>query len=204
MAAYPKISVISPVYNVAPYIRKCIESLLSQTYSNFELILVDDGSTDESGTICDEYANRDSRIRVIHQTNQGAGAARNRGIQAAQGKYLIAPDPDDYVEPTYLEDLINATLEYPYDVVCSGYIKHIGAEIQTDKLSPFKCTTKQGVRDWLALNSFPKSEHWAYLFKLDLIKRYALEYPHITSGQDTLFLYHFFFLCRICLHHYQP
>ena len=93
------ISVIIPVYNVAAYLPECLDSLLSQDYAGLEVILIDDGSTDDSGAVCDRYAQQDSRIRVIHQKNGGAAAAKNAGLRVATGKYLSFVDSDDYLEP---------------------------------------------------------------------------------------------------------
>jgi len=94
-----RISVVIPVYNVAAYLQECLESILQQDYQNLEIILIDDGSTDESGMICDRYAAQDSRIHVIHQKNGGAAAAKNAGLRIATGEYLSFADSDDYLEP---------------------------------------------------------------------------------------------------------
>lgn len=101
------VSVIVPVYNVAEYLRPCIESILKQTFVNYELILVDDGSTDKSGIICDEYAEKDNRIFVIHQKNGGLSAARNTGIDSMHGQFVTFIDSDDIVSKCYLEVLYN-------------------------------------------------------------------------------------------------
>ena len=103
----PKISVIVPVYNVENVLHYCVDSILAQTFSGFELILVNDGSTDGSGSVCDEYAKKDSRIKAIHIENQGVSVARNTGIKNANGEYFIFIDSDDYIEENYLEELIN-------------------------------------------------------------------------------------------------
>ena len=92
-----KISIIVPVYNVEKYLKECIESILSQTYKNIEIILIDDGSTDNSGKICDEYLKKDSRVKVIHKENGGLSDARNTGIEIASGKYIGFVDSDDYI-----------------------------------------------------------------------------------------------------------
>ena len=97
----PEISVIVPVYNVERYLTRCIDSILAQTYQNFELILVDDGSTDGSGTLCDSYMKKDSRIKVIHKKNGGLSDARNSGIDAAEGEFLSFIDSDDWVRPDF-------------------------------------------------------------------------------------------------------
>ncbi len=101
----PLISVIIPVYNVEPYLRRCLDSVVNQTYRNLEIILVDDGSPDHSPKICDEYAENDSRIIVIHKENEGQAEARNKGIDAATGAYITFVDADDYISSSYVNDL---------------------------------------------------------------------------------------------------
>lgn len=117
-----EISVITPVYKVEKYLRKCIDSILNQTFSDFEIFIVDDGSPDSCGKIADEYAKKDSRINVIHKSNGGAPSARNAGIEKAQGKYFYFPDSDDWIEPTYLEELYNLAEKTKAELVVSGYM----------------------------------------------------------------------------------
>ncbi len=100
------ITVIVPIYNIEKYLRRCLDSILSQTYSNYELILVDDGSTDTSGTIADEYGEKDDRIIVIHKKNGGSSSARNEALKIAKGEYISFIDSDDYIEPDFLETLV--------------------------------------------------------------------------------------------------
>jgi glycosyltransferase involved in cell wall biosynthesis len=102
----PTISVIVPIYNVEQYLCKCLDSILNQTFTDFELLLIDDGSPDKSGQICDEYAQKDSRIRVFHKENGGVSSARNFGLDNAQGKWIAFIDSDDWVDNTYLEHLL--------------------------------------------------------------------------------------------------
>lgn len=111
-----KVSVIVPIYNVEKYIGKCILSIIEQTYKNLEIILVDDGSLDDSGNIADEYATRDNRIKVLHKTNAGVSAARNSGLDAATGDFVCFSDGDDYVMPNYVEHLLKLCLTYHADV----------------------------------------------------------------------------------------
>ena len=111
------ISIIIPVYNVEKYIRYCLESVINQTYKNLEIIIVDDGSKDSSGQIADEYALKDSRIKVIHKENGGLSDARNFGIKKAQGDYLIFIDSDDYVDVTMIEKLYNYAIKNELDIV---------------------------------------------------------------------------------------
>lgn len=116
-----KISVILAIYNVAPYLRQCLDSIVNQTYRNLEILCVDDGSTDESGAICDEYAARDSRVVVIHQKNGGSAAARNAGLDVCTGDYISIVDGDDWLELTMYETLMGLYSDPAIDVVAGGY-----------------------------------------------------------------------------------
>lgn len=113
-----KISVIVPVYNVQDYLSECVQSILNQTFSDFELLLIDDGSTDHSGEIADQLEDLDPRIQVYHKINGGLSDARNYGLERAQGEYLAFIDSDDYVAANYLETLINLIVEYSADASC--------------------------------------------------------------------------------------
>ena len=104
----PKISVIVPVYNTEQYLHRCIDSILAQTYTDFELLLIDDGSKDNSGKICNEYAAKDSRVRVFHKENGGVSSARNIGLDNAKGGWISFVDSDDWISTEYLENLFNA------------------------------------------------------------------------------------------------
>ncbi|WP_455608824.1 glycosyltransferase family 2 protein, partial [Bacteroides rodentium] len=118
----PLISIIVPVYNVKEYLEKCLQSVCGQTYRNLEIILIDDGSSDGSGELCDFFAQRDKRIKVIHQTNAGQSAARNRGLAVAQGEYLGFVDSDDWIEPDMYEFLYRLLKENEADIsICSHY-----------------------------------------------------------------------------------
>lgn len=117
----PEISVIVPVYKVEKYLRRCIDSILNQTFLDFELILVDDGSPDNCGAICEEYAKKDSRIQVIHRENGGLPAARNSGLEIARGEYIAFCDSDDYWASDFLEVLVRRIEETGADVVSCGY-----------------------------------------------------------------------------------
>lgn len=105
MSDNPLISIVIPVYKVEQYLRECVDSVIAQTYKNLDIILVDDGSPDKCPAMCDEYAAKDSRVRVIHKTNGGLSAARNSGIDIARGEYITFIDSDDYVSKTYTEQL---------------------------------------------------------------------------------------------------
>ena len=116
------ISVIVPVYNVEAYVAKCIESIQNQSYQHLEIILVNDGSTDDSGDICDQYAAYDDRIKVIHQENGGISAARNTGIESANGDYITFVDSDDYIAPNMYEDMLHILKENDLDILeCTAF-----------------------------------------------------------------------------------
>lgn len=121
----PKISIIVPIYNTEKYLSICISSIINQTYTNFELILVDDGSTDHSGQIADDYAKKDKRIKVIHQKNQGQSAARNAGLKKATGDFVSFIDGDDEIKPDFLEKLLSAYNKHTSLSVCGIHYKRL-------------------------------------------------------------------------------
>lgn len=143
------ISVIVPVYNVADYLPQCIESLLAQTYEALEIILIDDGSTDASGKICDDYAVKDSRIRVIHQKNGGAANAKNTGLRVATGEYLAFVDSDDWVEPDAYAHMLNL-------------LKHENAEVIQ---CSFRNVYLDGVKDVVTVSDFQVYDVETYLLQ---------------------------------------
>lgn len=117
------ISVVVPIYNVEHYLERCLDSIISQTYTNLEIILVDDGSTDRSGAIADAYAAKDSRVKVIHQKNGGLSIARNTGIEACRGEYLLFIDSDDYIAPNMCERLLSRLTEADADIAIGGFYR---------------------------------------------------------------------------------
>ena len=117
-----EVSIIVPVYQVENYLRQCVDSILAQTFTDFELILVDDGSTDRSGQICDEYAEMDERVKVIHKENSGPSDTRNRGIEQAAGNYFMFVDSDDYIAPTMVECLYQSILKENADIAACNFL----------------------------------------------------------------------------------
>lgn len=139
----PIVSIIVPVYNVEKYIDRCVHSLLSQTLENIEIILVDDGSSDNCPQICDNYANKDNRIKVIHKTNAGLGYARNSGLEVAKGKYVAFVDSDDFVSSNMYNELIMLADKYNLDTVFCGYNYYnkdddISRKVESEQLSIIK------------------------------------------------------------------
>ena len=150
----PLISIIVPVYKVEKYLPACIDSILAQTYENFELILVDDGSPDNCGKICDKYAQKDDRIKVIHQKNQGVVVARNNALKIAEGEYLTFVDSDDWLEKTFLSETIQKAKETEADIVWTDFYENklwtkslpnnISLNDQTQVLSSFLADNIKG------------------------------------------------------------
>ena len=124
----PKISVIVPVYKAEKFLATCIESILNQTYCNLEIILVDDGSPDSCGKICEKYALSDSRVKVVHQKNAGVAAARNVGLDLAEGDYVTFVDSDDYIQPQMYEKMIRCAEHNHCDLVMCDCIRYIRME----------------------------------------------------------------------------
>ena len=114
----PLITVVVPIYNVEDYLNKCIESIVNQTYKNLEIILVDDGSPDNSPKMCDDWAKKDKRIKVIHKENGGVSSARNIGIDKSKGEWITFVDADDWIEKTYIEDMYNISIEFEISRTC--------------------------------------------------------------------------------------
>lgn len=132
-----EISVIIPVYNVEPYLANCLNSVINQTFKNIEIICIDDGSTDNSGAICDAYAQNDNRIKVVHQNNQGLSVARNVGLDLANGKYISFIDSDDYVHPKFLEILCGLCEDNQCLISMCGLIKTNSLYLQQKDISTY-------------------------------------------------------------------
>ena len=143
----PKVSVIVPVYNSEYTLCRMVDSLLLQTLDGYEIILIDDGSTDSSGAICDQYAERQANVRVVHNKNEGVSAARQTGLDAARGEYVIHADSDDWVEPTMLEELYRKAKEEDADVViCDFYVDQDGHQTYS-KQQLTACEPESVLRD---------------------------------------------------------
>ena len=190
------VSIIVPVYNVEKYLRQCIESLINQTYKNIEIILVDDGSTDNSGKICDEYAKNDIRIKAIHQPNKGVSAARNNGLEHATGKYITFVDSDDYIDEKYIEKLYYAITENEADISICNFklifdnIKEKDSDIVQPTLNKEKISNKEAVKFLFNPKSFGNYP-WNKMYKADLFK--DIRYPQGAVMEDLGTTYKLFF-----------
>lgn len=180
------ISIIVPIYNVEKYLNKCVESILKQTYDNLEIILVDDGSLDNCGNICDEYAKKDSRIIVLHKTNGGLSDARNKGINIAKGKYIGFVDSDDYIDNDMFEILYNLCKNNNADISMISY-KEIENEIIINENSNytnkvFKYNNIEAIKELLKDEKI-KNYAWNKLYKKELFD--GIEYPIKMAYEDV-------------------
>lgn len=183
-----KISVIIPVYNVEQYLHECVDSVLEQSYSNFELILVDDGSCDRSGIICDEYAQQDTRIKVIHKSNGGLSDARNVGLASAIGEYLIFLDSDDkWQSQDFLQKLIDVIAIKSYDLVLfrtQGFTdKQCYSVSKPYSKSCFVEDKLETLRLLLKSQSFPTSA-WSKFIKTSILKDKNIRFKKGLLGED--------------------
>lgn len=186
----PKISVIIPVYNVEKYLHRCIDSILAQTFTDFELLLIDDGSKDNSGKICDEYAEKDKRIRVFHKENGGASIARNVGIEYCIGEYIIFVDSDDYISANYLGDLIESVSSSHISLVLQSPIRvYQDGRKETNDLQKFVFSGHEGLKNFIEYGFLKYSEPHSKLFRSCIIKLYNIEFPKgIIIGEDGIFI----------------
>lgn len=215
----PIFSIIVPVYNVETYLRQCIESIINQTYSDIEIILVDDGSTDQSGEICDQYAERDSRIRVIHQENSGLQRVRTVGVSCATGQYVSFVDGDDFVQENMCKDISSLICESDPDIIITGstYVYPDYCELYQDNIkSGFydKWNLKDDIyKRMMAHGADMKRDLspsvWAKWFKREIIAKVLPQINEkIVVGQDVPCTYHCMLLAEsvfVCndMHHYQ-
>lgn len=177
------VSIIVPIWNVEPYIRRCLDSIISQTYPHLEVILVDDGSPDNCGEICDEYARKDSRFKVIHQANQGVSVARQVGLDASTGYCFFYCDPDDYMESDMIECLVKEMEQSDADMVTCNFLYKDGTEV----IQPY-----HNVKDLLdkMLRREIVYNLWQILFKRELIVKHHISFtPNwLSNAEDILFV----------------
>ena len=181
----PKISVIVPIYKAEKYLRKCIDSILAQTFTDFELLLIDDGSPDNSGKICDEYAEKDSRIRVFHKENGGVSSARNMGIESSKGIYTIHVDPDDWIETGMLMALFEKARTEDADmVICDFYHNKKDTEIYM-KQQP------SSLHHLTVLKELINKLHgscWNKLIKKECYTKYNISFPKELSIREDQYV----------------
>lgn len=186
----PLISIVIPVYNVEDYVEKCIRSVVAQTYTHLQILVIDDGSTDSSGAICDRLATTDSRIQVIHTANAGLSAARNVGIRHALGEYIAFVDSDDWIEPNMYEFLYKAIVKDNLDIaVASHYIDRGDKVIFRQKKNVRRTTIldRSGAIHLLMRDKVLHNYAWDKLYRRTLFE--GLEYPEGWLYEDIAFTY---------------
>lgn len=202
-----KISVIVPVYQAEQYLNRCVDSILTQTYTNLEIILVDDGSKDRSGQICDEYARQDRRVKAIHKKNAGVAAARNTGLDVATGTYLAFVDSDDYIDPYMYEKMMDKAVQYECDLVMCDCMKEQGesSRLYTHKIRPGFYSYEQLKMEYyphlLMMENveYPATiSNWLFLFRRQLSS--GMQIPRYLEGvrysEDLLFGAQLMYACR--------
>ena len=196
----PKISILVPVYNVERYIVECLESIINQTYQNLEIILVDDGSTDNSGNFCDEYASKDSRIKVIHQKNQGLATVRNVSVAAATGDYIGFVDSDDFISHDMYKDLVTIAEDKNADIVmCNlGYVDQDGNEIPNYRSAkPISSRELSGidlVKELCADYNSTYVVAWNKLYRRNLFE--GIRYPDGKINEDEAVIHRISHKCK--------
>lgn len=182
------VSIIVPVYNVEPYIRRCLDSIIGQTYTNLEIILIDDGSTDQSGAICDEYAAKDQRIRVIHQENGGVCAARNAGMKLVHGAYVGFVDPDDWCERDMFEYLLTNAQAQNTDITCCRYYRVIEGKNTSSRCDGVdRVYTPEEAVEELVKKFVIRNVFWNKLFKKEVFD--GVEFPEGRIYEGTAMIY---------------
>lgn len=185
----PQLSIIVPVYNVMRFLRECLDSIASQTFSDWEAILVDDGSTDGSGAVCDEYAARDPRFRVIHKANGGQSSARNMALDVARGEYIGFVDSDDFIKPEMYAVLVGNACKYNADIAVCGfinlYVDHTGTDYQITEL---EVAGRDRALEILGC-SFDSDVVWNKIYRREI---FTIRFPMGKLFEDTRIIAHIF------------
>ena len=184
------------MYNVEMYLPQCIKSILSQSFQDYEIILIDDGSTDTSGQICDSYALRDDRVKALHQTNQGVSTARNAGLKASCGEFVTFIDSDDEIRPTFLN---NFSFDPNIDFEIQGFTINYTYDTSKNKVIMPKCTRTTSLYDIYAESEYQKTSRGPVckLFKNEIIRKHCLTFPiGISFGEDAIFVKRYLIHCQ--------
>lgn len=191
-----KVSIIVPVYNVENYISHCIESLINQTYKNIEIILIDDGSTDLSGKICDDYAKKDTRVNVIHKENSGVSSTRNLGVKLSTGYYIMFVDSDDYVKKDFVKKMVSNI--HNNDMCVCGYIEQYINKSKNFKLcEEYSIIHNQKAIDLIFIDQSFGGYLWNKIFLSEIIKKNGLEFnSKVHMCEDVLFVIQYLVNCN--------
>ena len=191
----PKISIVIPIYNVEKYLSNCIESITNQSFQNYEMILVNDGSKDSSLEICYKYKKNNNKIKIVNKENGGLSSARNAGIKIAKGKYIVFIDPDDEIDKNYFNTLYTIAEENNCDFVVGNYVIVPGGQKVT---SGYKYNTVLNGKDFILSNKNIHTRNdlcfvWRNIYKLDIIKKNNIKFnEEVFIGEDVIFNIEFF------------
>ena len=186
-----KISVVVPVYNVSKYLKECVDTILKQTYTNLEIILVDDGSTDDSGNICEEYAKKDNRIKVIHKKNGGLSSARNAGIKIATGKYIGFVDSDDWIDLDMYNKLYkNMKKEKAQISCCNRLLVYSNLEKKYGTTSYYEVMDSKRAIELMCTYGYIGVSAYTKLYEKDLFN--GIEFPDGKKSEDVFIMYKLF------------
>lgn len=214
-----KVSIVVPIYNVEKYIEKCLESLVNQTYFKLEILLVDDGSIDNSIAICEKYQEKDERIHILHQKNRGVSAARNLGTKEATGKWIVYVDPDDWLDGNIIEEVVNLAIKNQADIAQWNSIYEYEKSSKKRKPIKEKSFEKKEIEEvkfnilsprYSGMTMGPVRGVWGKLYKREIIQKNGIEFPtDLRVFEDAMFnlevLDHAnrIIFCNIYGHHYR-
>ena len=182
-----KVSILIPVYNVRLYLQKCLDSVIAQTYSDLQVVLIDDGSTDDSWRICQQYAEKDSRLEVYHQDNCGVATTRNRLLEKIKGDYVLFVDADDWIEPDMVQYLVGLANEYQAEVVMCDRL--INDEVPVVTNPSIKILSQEKAIDDFLHHDYFVGSLWNKLIKMSLLHNEQF-HRGISYGEDALFCWH--------------
>ena len=186
----PLVSIVVPIYNIEDYLTICLDSIIKQTYKNIEILLIDDGSTDSSGNISDDYQKNDKRIIVKHNTNHGVSYSRNYGINLSKGSYLLFIDPDDYIDLDYVETLLKSFITENYDLVVCNIYNIFPNSIEINSINE-NLLSQNYYDDFYLLNGLRVSV-FNKLFKSEIIKTFNIRFlENLSYAEDSLFNYEY-------------
>lgn len=202
-----QISVIMPVYNVEKYLERTVESVLNQSFQDLELILVEDGATDTSAQLCDAFAQKDSRVKVLHKKNEGASIARNKAMELVQSKYIYFMDADDYIEKSMLEEMYNMMETNQLDLVVCGFYFETEGKNKEGEIQVEHCPIDYETCIFNNKEEFKKKfvdlwdksllyNIWNKLFRTDLLKEHRIRYMESRLGEDVRFIMDYLLYCN--------
>lgn len=192
----PKVTIVIPVYNTQSYIDQCLSSVVNQTFSNIKIIIVNDGSTDNSLKICQKYADNDNRITLVNKPNEGVSIARNVGISLAEGEWIYFLDSDDYLDKNTVENLLDEAELFDADIIQFGVRSYIDLNIVREK-KPKNKKIYNNLHDFLLENELKPISAWLHFFNLKIIKENKILFnTNLKHGEDMLFVYSVY--CHAC------